>query len=85
MTLKKVAKEKGTRQQQAAPINHRLVEEMVEADRGALRDLRDLALVSVGYDTLCRRSELAALDVSDFSFAEDGSGTVLIRKSKMRW
>ncbi|MBF0154386.1 MAG: site-specific integrase [Magnetococcales bacterium] len=80
--LRMVAKEKGTRQQQAAPINHRLVEEMLEADRGTLRDLRDLALVSVGYDTLCRRSELAALDVSDFSFAEDGSGTVLIRKSK---
>ncbi|MEO5332052.1 MAG: tyrosine-type recombinase/integrase [Magnetococcus sp. YQC-5] len=82
LTLKKMAKEKGTRQTQATPINRHLVNGMLEADRGTFRDLRDLALVSVGYDILCRRSELAALDVSDFTFAEDGSGTVLIRRSK---
>ncbi|MEO5346805.1 MAG: tyrosine-type recombinase/integrase [Magnetococcus sp. YQC-9] len=82
LTLKKMSREKGTRQTQAAPINRRLVNEMLEADRGTFRDLRDLALVSVGYDVLCRRSELAALDVADFTFCEDGSGTVLIRRSK---
>ncbi|MBF0627841.1 MAG: tyrosine-type recombinase/integrase [Magnetococcales bacterium] len=82
LTLKKMSREKGTRQTQAAPINRRLVNEMLESDRGTFRDLRDLALVLVGYDVLCRRSELAALDVADFTFCEDGSGTVLIRRSK---
>jgi integrase len=36
----------------------------------------------VAYDTLGRRSELVALDLSDVAIAEDGSGTVLFRRSK---
>jgi hypothetical protein len=36
----------------------------------------------VGYDTMARRSELVALDVEDFRFMDDGSGRVLIRRSK---
>jgi integrase len=36
----------------------------------------------VGYDTMARRSELVALNVEDFSFMDDGSGRVLIRRSK---
>jgi hypothetical protein len=31
---------------------------------------------------MARRSELVALDVEDFSFFSDGSGRVLIRRSK---
>ncbi len=33
-------------------------------------------------DLLARRSELVALDVEDLTFAEDGTGTALIRRSK---
>ncbi|MBF0461635.1 MAG: tyrosine-type recombinase/integrase [Magnetococcales bacterium] len=82
LTMKRIAKEKGTRQKQASPINRRVVDLMAEADRGTLRDMRDLAILAVAYDTLCRRSEIVALDVEDFSFAEDGTGTVLVRRSK---
>ena len=55
---------------------------MIEAAGPLFRDLRDIALLTVAYDTLARRSELVALEVSDLTFAEDGSGTVLIRRSK---
>jgi integrase len=43
---------------------------------------RERALLSVGYDTMARRSELVALNIEDFSFLNDGSGRVLIRRSK---
>jgi len=36
----------------------------------------------VGYDTMARRSELVAIDVEDFNWMDDGSGRVLIRRSK---
>jgi integrase len=34
------------------------------------------------YDAMARRSELVALDVDDFTFLPDGTGRVLIRRSK---
>ncbi|MGZ5001418.1 MAG: tyrosine-type recombinase/integrase [Methylomonas sp.] len=42
----------------------------------------DKALVCVSYDTLCRRSETVAIRVEDISFADDGSGSVNIIRSK---
>jgi hypothetical protein len=57
------------------PIGSQTAAEGVRADR-------ERALLCVGYDTMARRSELVALDVEDFNFMEDGSGRVLIRRSK---
>ena len=82
MAMKRHTRAKGTRQRQAGPLNRPLVEKMLLAHEGTLRDKRDLALLAVAYDTLCRRSEIAAFTVGDFSFAEEGSGTVLVRRSK---
>jgi integrase len=47
-----------------------------------LRDIRDRALVTVAYDTMCRREELISLHIEDISPASDGSATILIRRSK---
>jgi integrase len=47
-----------------------------------LRDIRDRALVAVAYDTMCRREELVSLLIEDIESSEDGSGTVVIRRSK---
>jgi MinD-like ATPase involved in chromosome partitioning or flagellar assembly len=46
------------------------------------RDLRDIALLRLGRDTLARRSELVAIDLSDFENGVDGSATIIIRRSK---
>ncbi len=37
---------------------------------------------AVAYDTMCRRDELVSLRVEDISAADDGSATILIRRSK---
>ena len=52
------------------------------AREGTLLGLRDAALILVGSDALLRVSELVGLTVDCLSFEEDGSGRVLIRRSK---
>ena len=38
--------------------------------------------MAVAYDTMCRREELVSLLIEDIEASEDGSGTVVIRRSK---
>lgn len=80
--LKRMARQLGTRQQQAAPINAYEMRRITEAAGTRAIDHRDLALVLVMRDLLARRSEVVALDVADISYDRDGSGTILIRRSK---
>jgi integrase len=40
------------------------------------------ALLCIAYDTMARRSEFLAFDVGDVEFMPNGSGTLLIRRSK---
>jgi integrase len=82
LALKRLHRAKGRAQTQAVPLNRKRVERMLEHGAGTLRALRDRALLGVAYDTLCRRSELAALQLADLEHAPDGSGTVTIRRSK---
>ncbi len=82
LALKRMARANGVRQRQAAPLNRPLVDRMIAAAGDSLRDSRDIAMLSVQYDSLTRRSELVALDLEDIDFAEDGAGTITIRRSK---
>ena len=82
LALKRMSKANGTRQHQAAPLNRPLVDRIIASMDESLIDLRDKALISLAYDTLSRRSEIVALEVADVSVTDDGTGTVLIRRSK---
>jgi len=82
LALKRMARANGTRQKQAAPLNRAVVDRMIAEAGTTARDFRNIALLAVQYDTLCRRSELVALDLEDVASIEDGTGTVLIRRSK---
>ena len=75
-------REQGRAQTQAAPLNRKLVEKMLEAPGVTLRHLRNRAILAVSYDTLARRSELVALTMADLATADDGSATITIRRSK---
>lgn len=76
--------EKERAQQQAAGLTEGLVRKLIDgkASRSRLRDLRNRALLVLGYVTMCRRSELVALRFEDLTVEPDGFGTVLIRRSK---
>jgi integrase len=96
LAIRRMNRAHGTRQKQAEPLNRPGVERMLvqktperlhrrvaEAGREVpLIGLRNAALLAVAYDTLLRRSELVALLVEDLARTEDGSGTVLVRRSK---
>lgn len=82
LALKRMHRAKGRRQQQAQPLTLELRNRLIDAAGEALIDRRNKALVAVAYDTACRRSELVALQVRDIRPSDDGSGTVLVRRSK---
>ncbi|MBF0437956.1 MAG: tyrosine-type recombinase/integrase [Magnetococcales bacterium] len=82
LAVKRMNRTKGTRQKQANGLTMLDVERILARVDGNLRDVREVAMVLVARDLLARSSELVALNVADIRFSEDGSGTVLIRKSK---
>ncbi len=58
------------------------ISKFIDAAGEAIRAVREKALLTVAYDTMARRAELVALDVDDITFLPDGTGRVLIRRSK---
>jgi site-specific recombinase XerD len=65
------------------PFGELAVERALATARPAsLIDVRDVAVVLVVRDCLARRSEVAALQAEDVRVEADGSGTVLLRRSK---
>lgn len=83
LTLRALARAKGTRQRQAAALTEAGVAAILATTRPTtLLSLRDRALVLVSRDLLARRGELVALRLEDLARGADGSATVLIRRSK---
>ncbi len=82
LALRRMARAKGTRQQQAPALNRPLIDRMIAAQPDTPAGLRNRALLAVMYDSMVRRSELVALDVADIETADDGSGTVTVNRSK---
>ncbi|KMO22831.1 tyrosine-type recombinase/integrase [Methylobacterium indicum] len=96
LAVKRMNRAKGRRQKQAEPLNRTSIDRMLtvmtpdrlhrrvsEGEHGApLIALRNAALVAVAYDTLLRRSELVSLYIGDLERGSDGSGTILVRRSK---
>ena len=84
--LSRLDRDLGTVQTQATGLRYDILGPVLVAldaagADGDLMALRDAALLSVAYDTLCRRSEISALDVSDVLSNADGH-SVRVRKSK---
>lgn len=82
LAMRCVRRAKPSRPQQAHGVTASLRDQLLAVCTKDLIGLRDRALVSVGFDTLCRRGELVALSVEDFTPMPDGRYTVLIRRAK---
>ena len=82
LALQRMHHRKGRRQRQALGLTWPLRERLLNAAGDRLIDARNRALVAVAYDTLLRRSELAALQVSDLAIDRSGTATVLVRSGK---
>jgi integrase len=82
LALKEMGRNSTARQKQARGLVWGEIEAFLSIEPRNLRDIRDRALVAVAYDTMCRREELVSLRVEDIAEAGDGSGSILIRRSK---
>ena len=82
LALKEMSRGMAARQRQARGLVWSEIAVFLEFEPRNLRDIRDRALVVVAYDTMCRREELVSLLIEDIESSEDGSGTVVIRRSK---
>jgi integrase len=82
MALKGLYNRSPKRQRQAKALGWHEIKRFLITAGDNIRADRERALIAVAYDTMARRSELVAMDVEDFGFIEDGSGRVIIRRSK---
>jgi integrase/recombinase XerD len=70
------------RQRQAKALGWEHIRKFIDHAGKGVRVDRERALLTVAYDTMARRAELVALNLEDFTFLPDGTGRVLIRRSK---
>jgi len=82
LSLKEMSRSVPARQKQARGLVWAEIAVFLEFEPRGLRHIRDRALLAVAYDTMCRREELVNLKIEDIADSGDGSGSVLIRRSK---
>ena len=82
LALQRMLRGKGRRQAQVLGLTWPLRERLLKAAGDRPIDARNRALLAVAYDTMLRRSELAALQVSDLALETTGAATVLVRNGK---
>jgi integrase len=80
-TLKGIRRSIGTAQEGKAPLLTSDIRRIVTCCPETLLGLRDRALILVGFAGAFRRSELAAIDLADLSFTQDGL-VIDLRRSK---
>ena len=59
-----------------------LRDQLIATCSDTLQGKRDRALIAVGYDMQCRRSELVSLRREDLSPLENGAMSILVRRAK---
>jgi integrase/recombinase XerD len=79
LALRRAGRTKGRRPKQVRGLTADLLEQILKACPPTLPGLRDAALISVGYDTLCRSAELAWMQVGHVDL---DSQTVYIPRAK---
>lgn len=70
-----------TRQAEGLRVAH-LERAIAEFNPDVPRDCQDITMLFVGFETLCRQSELVKFDWADFELQEDGSGLLYLNRSK---
>lgn len=65
-------------QRQAAPIRLKLIDQVIATLDDSTRHSLYKALVSVGFDTMMRCSELISVELDHISYHDDGSGSIYV-------
>ena len=82
IALRRALRAKRARPRQALGLTQDIRERLLAACPETSAGLRDRAMIALGYDTLCRRSELVGLRIEDVTPSQDGAAQILVRRSK---
>ena len=82
LAVRRASRLKPRRPQQVRGLTRTILGEIIASCPNTLQGARDAALISVGYDALCRSSELALMEVNHVRFEKDGTATIFIPRSK---
>lgn len=82
IALRRVRRGQSAARRQARGINRDLLLRMIDAQPDTVAGTRNRAMLSVGYDFLARRSELASIRTSDVAFLPGGGLRGRIRRGK---
>lgn len=82
MAVRRAARCRPSRPRQVRGLTNAIRARIVSRCPATLAGLRDAALISVGYDTLCRSSELAAMKREHLTFDPEEIAAVRIPRSK---
>jgi site-specific recombinase XerD len=82
LEVKGMTREVSVRQRQARGLGMREIQQFLNSPGDNVRTVRERAMLCVAYDAMTRRSELVAIAVEDLQFLNDGTGRLLIRRSK---
>ena len=85
LEMRRMHRTKGRACKQAKAINAEILEKLLYVTGNNIRGIRDRALLLVAYDTLCRRSELIAMEINHLEVTAHNGGeymTILIKRSK---
>ena len=81
--LRRMHRNLGRESKQATGIDAELLNRMIKSIDKSLRGIRDRALLLTAYDSMCRRSELVSLTVSDLIIdPENMTVKIKLRRSK---
>jgi site-specific recombinase XerD len=83
IALRRAMRSKRRRPKQALGLSAELRDRVIAACPGdTLIGMRDRVIFAVGYDTLCRRTELVNLQLEDLARQPNGAGKILVRRAK---
>lgn len=82
LALRRAARRKHRRPAQSKGLTAGILQAIVRGQPDTLAGLRNAALIAVGYDTLCRSSELAAMTTDHLRRNDDRCWSVIIPRSK---
>jgi len=82
LAVRRASRTKPSRPKQVGGLTNAIRLKILNACPKTLAGVRDAALISVGYDTLCRSSEIAAMRVEHVTIGSDGTAMIIIPRSK---
>jgi integrase/recombinase XerD len=82
LAVRRATRQRVSRPRQVRGLTNAIRARVAASCLGTVAGLRDAALISVGYDTLCRSSELSAMGVEHIRFDTEGTATLVIPRTK---